>query len=366
MKTIHFALVSILLFAASCTHETAEEKTTVNPPNQVSLSKEQLQHIGLDTAKLVPEEEDLALTGKISFDESKVGKVYPLVGGNVLSVPVALGDFVHKGQLLATIRSAEISDMQSQFAVAQNNLEVAKKNLDIASELFKTNVNSETQLFAAKNEYARAESEVNRLQQELNVYGVSPTASDAIYNIYAPIEGYIVEKNVNENMEIRPDNNTNLFTVSSLNTVWVLADVYESDLAKISKGEEVEVNTLAYEGKIFKGKIDEIGSLLDPETKTMKIRIVMDNTDGLLKPEMFAMVKVHIDHPQKLVIVPSAALLFENNRFYVMVQKSAAQFERREVIPGPDKDRKTYIKSGVEAGELVVTDGSLLVANNNL
>lgn len=361
-----FSISLLVFFLLSCNKKTVEISRVNTSPGTVSLSEDQLKNISLDTARLVAEEEDLSLTGKVSFDESKVGKVFPLVGGNVVKVTVSLGDYVRKGQLLAVIRSADISDLQSQLGVAQNNEEIAKKNLDIANELYKTNVNSETQLLAVKNEYSRAQSEVNRLKQSLSVYGANPGTTDGIYNIFSPIEGYVVEKNINEDMEIRSDNGMNIFTVSSLKTVWVLADVYESDLSKISLNDEVDISTLSYEGKIFKGKISQVGNLLDPQTKTMKIRIVMDNTDGLLKPEMFAVVKVHIGHPSKSVSIPSASVLFDNNKYYVMVRKSKTGFEKREIIPGPVLGKNTFIKNGISAGEIVVTEGSLLTENNNL
>jgi len=365
MKTVYLFLIGAVIFFPSCTKKENESVEKNLPPNVVGLTNDQLKNINLDTAKVVAEEEDLTLTGKISFDESKVGKVYPLVGGNVLRVPVSLGDYVHKGQLLAVIRSTEISDLQSQFDVATNNQAVAKKNLDIAQELYKTNVNSETQLLSVRNDYSRAQAEVNRLQQALSVYGASSESTDGLYNIYSPMEGYVVEKNVNEEMEIRSDNGTNIFTVSALNTVWVLADVYESDLSKIKLGDEVEVSTIAYEGKIFKGTIGQVGNLLDPETKTMKIRIVMDNPDGLLKPEMFAVVKVHIANPGKAVAIPSSAVLFDNNLFYVMVKKDPNTFEKRQVVLGPILGKNTYIKDGIREGEVFVTEGSLLVESNN-
>ncbi|MBI3510798.1 MAG: efflux RND transporter periplasmic adaptor subunit [Bacteroidetes bacterium] len=363
MRT-HCFIAATLVLLVSCEPKKNEETTVSNPPGIISLSNAQLHNIATDTAKTVKADEDLTLTGKISFDESKVGKVYPLVGGNVIRVNVSLGDQVRKGQLLATIRSTDISDLQSQYSVALNNQAVAKKNLDIAQELYNTNVNSETQLLASKNEYSRTQSESNRLLQALAVYGASTSNADGLYNVYAPIDGYVVEKNVNEEMEIRSDNGTNIFTVSSLNTVWVLADVYESDLAKINVGDEVEVTTLAYEGKIFKGKIGLVGNLLDPDTKTMKIRIEMDNPDALLKPGMFAVVKVHIGTPEVVIAVPSSSVLFDNNKTYVMVRKTTNLFEKRLVVTGANAGKKTFIKSGLQNGDIVITEGSLLAANN--
>jgi cobalt-zinc-cadmium efflux system membrane fusion protein len=364
MKTVFLFLIGIIIFG-SCETKGSDESEKNLPPNQVSLTNDQLKNISVDTAKVVAEEEDLTLTGKISFDESKVGKVYPLVGGNVLRVNVALGDYVHKGQLLAVIRSTEINDLQSQFLVATNNEMVAEKNLEIAEELYKTNVNSETQLLSVRNDYSRAQAETNRLKQALSVYGAASGTTDGLYNVFSPMEGFVVEKNVNEEMEIRSDNGTNIFTVSALNTVWVLADVYESDLSKIRLNDEVDVTTIAYEGKIFKGTIDQIGNLLDAQTKTMKIRIVMANPDNLLKPEMFAVVKVHIAHPDKVVSIPSAAVLFDNNLFYVMVRKDQNTFEKRQVVLGPILGKNTYIKDGIKEGDIFVTEGSLLAESNN-
>ncbi|HTL80588.1 MAG TPA: efflux RND transporter periplasmic adaptor subunit [Bacteroidia bacterium] len=364
MKFIAPIFFAMFLFA-SCEKEKKEEAPAVNQPGTVSLTKDQMQNVKMDTASLSPEENELSLTGKISFDESKVGKVFPLVGGNVVRVDVALGDKVTKGECMAEIRSAEISDVQTQYLEALNNEALAKKNLDIANELFSTHVNSETQVLAVKNEYLAAQAESNRLKQELAVYGASTSNADGIYHVFAPMDGFVVEKNVNEAMEIRPDNGTNIFTVSSLNTVWVLADVYESDLAKISLGEEVEVTTLAYSDKIFKGTISQVGNLLDPESKTMKIRVALDNPDGLLKPEMFAVVNVHVGTPVKKVSVSSKALIFDNNRYYMMVKKSDGIFEKRVVQPGTKHGDQIFVEDGLKDGEIVITEGSLLAANNN-
>jgi len=365
MKTVYILLPCCLFVLAACNHEKETPAPASPGPNTIALTHTQLRNISLDTANAVPEEESLSLTGKISFDESKVEKVYPLVGGNVMSVMVSLGDQVHKNQLLATIRSAEISDLQSQFTVAQNNMNVAKKDLDIAKELYRTHAYSEVQLVSAERDYSSAETEVKRLTQALAVYGASGTSSDGLYNIYSPIDGYVVEKNINEGMEIRTDFGANIFTVSALSTVWVLADVYESDLPKVQVGDPVEVTTLAYGDRIFSGVIGQVGNLLDPETKTMKVRVVLDNPEGLLKPEMFAVVKVHISHPAKAVKIPSAAVVFDNNKYYVMVRRSDTLFEKREVIPGPSFGSDVYIRSGLKEGEVLVTEGSLLAESNN-
>ncbi len=359
------ASASCGLFIFSSCSKDSEASSQEKSDNLISISTDQLKHISLDTAKAVNQESDLILTGKVAFDEDKVAKVFPLVSGNVLKVNVSLGDPVKKGDVLAVIRSGDVSDLQNKYQVAQSGWLMAKKNLDVAEELLKTSVNSEKDVLNAQNEFKKVQGEVNSLKEQLSILGASASETNAEYKVVAPVDGYVVEKNISENMEIRSDNSANIFTVSSLDKVWVLADVYESDLSKIKTGDEVEINTIAYEGKVFKGAVSQIANMLDPQTKTLKARIVMDNRDALLKPEMFATVKVHLLNPGKIIEVPSMAVVFENNHYFVMVKHDENTYERREVQPGEHSDAYTYIHAGIKEGEIVVSSGSLLAANNN-
>ena len=207
---------------------------------------------------------------------------------------------------------------------------------------------------------------MNKLEQVLKVYGAKGGSSDAEYNVVAPTDGYIVEKNVNENMEIRSDNASNIFTVSFLETVWVMADVYESDIPKIKYGEDVDITTIAYPEKIFRGSIKLISNVLDPSTRSLKVRIVIDNKEGLLKPEMFATVKVHIDQGNKVISIPTQALVFDNNVFHVLVVKGGNIYEKRNVTVLQTGKIISYIKEGLAPGEVVVSQNSLLVYNNEI
>ena len=359
-----FLSTAIIISYSSCKNEKKDEpQEEKTEKGLIKLTPGQMASITIDTAKLEAEEAELSLIGEVSFDEDKIEKVFPLVGGNVIKVNVTLGDFVKKGAVLAVIKSPDIGEVQSQYNVALNNLEVAQKNVDIANELYKTNVNSQVQLMSAQNEFNRATSEASKLKQALSIYGASEKGGDAVYNVLAPIEGYVVEKNINENMQVRSDNNANLFTVSALNTIWVLADVYESDLSKVKVNDDVDITTIAYPDKVFKGTIKRIGNVLDPQSKVVKARIELDNSEGLLKPEMFASVKVHLKQTDKLVTVKSNAIIFSNGNNYVMVYKNKTSFEKRQVIVEHSYKNKTYIKIGLFEKELVVGNGSLYVAN---
>jgi len=363
IKPIFFtiAAASVLGFAG-CKKKTAETTEAATDKSIVHITTLQSKSIGIDTVKLSYGQNELRLTGKVSFDQDKVSNVYPLASGNVLSVKVSLGDKVKKGQVLAVLRSSEINDYQNQYAVATSTLALAKKNKDNAEQLFNSGYYSQNQVLSAQNDYLHAESDLSKIKQQLKIFGASAGKADAEYNVVAPIDGYVVEKNISENMQVRADNNTNLFTVSYLNVVWVVADVYESDLSRVNIGDPVDITTLAYPDKTFKGTVEKINSLLDPVSKTLKLRIVLNNTDGLLKPEMFAIVKVHSANTTKYITIPTRALVFDNSQYTVVVAKNDTTFQKRVVKVLRSDGDKTTIQEGLNPGERIVTDGSLLVS----
>jgi cobalt-zinc-cadmium efflux system membrane fusion protein len=364
-KIILYSIIAVVVLGlgiVACKKQMTTTEDENTDKSTVSLTNVQMKNIGLDTVRMLNEVSELALMGKISVDEDKETKIYPLASGNVVKVNVTLGDHVVQGQVLAVIRSSEVNDFQNQYTVAMAALNVAKKNLDIAKQLYSTNVYSEKDVANAENDYKKATSDVNRIKQQLDILGSSAANTDAMYKVIAPIDGFIVEKNLTEGMQVRSDNTTQAFTVAYLNTVWMLADVYESDLSKVHLGDECDITTIAYPDKVFKGKIEKIGTLLDPNTKTLKIRVSLDNPEGLLKPEMFANVKVHANTSEKHLCVPTKAVVFDNSAFYVMVAQGANKFKRVQVHILRTVGDRTYLLDGVTPGELVVTDGSLLVS----
>lgn len=352
-----------LFYLVSCnTKPTNAPDQAVSDKSVIKITRQQTKSLGIDTVKEVNGQKELILTGKVSVDLDRVANVFPIASGNVLKVNVSLGDKVTKGQILAVLRSSEVNSFQSQYEMAVSDLKLAKKNLDNSEELYNSNYYSQNQVLSAQNDYKKAQSNVNMLKQQLKIYGASPEENAATYKIVAPIDGYIVDKNISEGMDVRADNNADLFMVSYMKTVWVLADVYESDLSRVHVGDPVDITTIAYPDKVFSGKIDKINTLLDPVSKTLKIRIVLENNEGLLKPDMFAGIKVHSPTSQKFITIPTKALVFDNNKYMVVVAKSDTTFEKRIVkILRSDGD-VTYIINGVNPGERIVTDGSLIVA----
>ena len=162
-------------------------------------------------------------------------------------------------------------------------------------------------------------------------------------------------------MEIRTDNNANIFTISELDDVWVMANVFETDIARIKEGYEADVVTISYPDETFRGKIDKIYNFLDPATRTMQVRISIDNKNMLLKPEMFATVYVRYQDADQQIAVPSAAVIFDNSRNYVLVFKDKFNITVRQVEVAKTAGDITYLSSGLRANEKVISKNQLLI-----
>lgn len=352
MKKYGFIL-SMLLFVAC-----SGKKTEVATEAKYCMSDSILHQIKLDTVALKPVSADFKLIGKISFNQDKEVKIYPLVSGNVAEVKVSLGDYVKKGQVLAIIKSTEMAGVQNDLILAQSNLAIAEKNFAATADMYKSGIVSEKEYTAAQKEYEKAKSELSRSSSVHSIYG-SGAQSD--YVIKAPSSGYIVDKQITANMQIRSDNSSAVFTLSDLNDVWVLADVYESDIAGIKENQDVDITTVSYPDKIFKGKINKVYDALDPNNKTLKVQIQLNNADHLLKPEMFASVVVHQKLPQSMLAIPSGSVIFDKNQNWVLVYHDKSHIETRRVTIASSNDKSSYVTDGVKAGEVVINGLQLLI-----
>jgi len=352
--------IFLLLLFAGC--KRAEQQTDESTDsNLVELNAIQMKQVTLDSAKVEEERTDLVLSGKVTFNLDYLSPVYSFVGGNVLKVNVSQGDYVSKGQVLAVLKSADVSNYQGQYAVAQGQFKTAARNLDIANELYKTKVYSEKDVMQAQNDYKSAAAALHTAETYLKTYKVSGTDSNSTYSIISPIDGYVVSKSISENMNIRADNTNPLFTVSFLKTVWVQANVYENDIPLIGIGDSADITTVAYPDTKLKGTISKIANMLDSSASTMQARIVLDNSKGLLKSGMFATVIVHLDKHKKELAIPKEALVFYDNDYYVMVAKGKNKFEKRKISIEGTSQTIAYVTKGLQENEVVVCRNSLYV-----
>jgi membrane fusion protein, heavy metal efflux system len=317
------------------------------------------KNLVVDTVKLQLVKNIISLSGKIEANEDKWVKVFPVVGGTVEEMKVQLGDYVKKGQTLAVVRSGEIADYENQLTNAQSSVKIATKTLNSTREMYKSGLASEKDVVTAETDLEKAQSDLRRSEQTNSIYG---TRIDATQVLTAPVSGYIIEKNVTDKMQYKADATQPFFIIANLDEVWVMANVFETDIAKIKTGYDAEVNVIAYKDKVFKGKVDRIFSILDPQSRVMKVRIKVPNADNLLKPEMFAQITIkYNDNANQLPAIPSQAIIFDKNKNYVMVYKDKCDVETREIEIFEVAGNTTYLKSGLKAGEKVIARYQQLV-----
>ncbi|GAB2569213.1 efflux RND transporter periplasmic adaptor subunit [Spirosoma areae] len=368
MKTRQFSRTVWLMLPISTLVSTLltncqSDATATNAPDASTKSVNLLASAKFDTAKLMPVTTEINLTGKITFNQDKVVKVFPLVGGHIEAVEADLGAYVQKGQTLAIIRSGEMADVEQQAIAARGQLAVAQKNSQVTEDLVKGGLSSQRDLIATREQLQAAKGELNRVTERRSILG---GRGSSVYLVKAPVSGYVVEKTAAPGMELRSDDPENLFTISNLDHVWVMANVYESDVASIHEGDLARITTLAYPDRVYQGKIDKVFNVLDPDSKTEKVRITLLNrsdepTDNTLKPEMFANVSVQYPGKDRRVAIPAKAIVFANSRNFVVVANAQNQPVVREVDPFKTVGATTYLNGGVRAGERVVTQNQLLI-----
>ena len=344
-----------LIVAFSCKEKNNE--TALKQP--FCLTDTLQKKVVIEDVKTETVKNSIALSGKIEANEDEWVKVFPVVGGVVEEMKVQLGDYVTKGQPLAVIRSSEIADYQSQLSVAESNVKIAKKSVSSNKEMFSSGLVTEKDVIAAETDLEKAEADLKRIQQTTSIYGAK---GNAIQTIIAPVSGYIIEKNVTDKMQYRVDAAQPFFIIANLEEVWVMASVFESDIAKIKVGYDADVNVIAYKDKIFTGKIDRIFSILDPQSRVMKVRIKILNKDNLLKPEMFAQINIKYDDgSNRLPAISAQSVIFDKNKNYVMVYTDKCNIETREIEIYETIGNTTYIKNGLKDGEKIISKYQLLV-----
>ncbi|WP_125723749.1 efflux RND transporter periplasmic adaptor subunit [Flavobacterium ustbae] len=354
MKHIFLGIAIVSLSLTSC------KKEVENPETNTSfvLSNDMLKTTTTADAKMEPLKNELSFYGKITADDNKMIDVYPLVGGNVMKVNVELGDYVKKGQVLATIKSTDVADFEKQSIDAKSDLLVAKNNLKVAQELFDGKLNSESDVLQAKSEVNKAQSQLSKIQETYKIYSIK---AGSIYEVTAPISGFIIQKSINQDMLLRNDRSENIFDIAEISEVWAMANINEIDINKVKLGTNAAVTTLSYPDKTFYGKVDKIYNVIDPETKAMQARIKLSNKDYMLKPDMNANIKLSFNENQSMIAVPSKAIVFDKSKNFVVVFKDQNNIETRQVEVYRVVGDTTYISSGLKENEKVITNNQLFI-----
>ena len=310
-----------------------------------------INNLLIDTVQQANGQTELSFSARIAANAEHKAEIFPMLSGTVRSVSVKLGDRVQAGQVLASMSSAEMAGFDKEAISASAELSTAERNARQTEELFKSGLASSRELEEAKNELVIRRAEQRRAAAVMKLNGGSTNGS---YKLTAPLNGFVIEKKVTENMQLRPDNDNSLFTIADLSTVWAMINVYESDISRIREGDQVSIAILSYPEKEFSGKIDKIDHLIDNESKVMNARVTVNNPGFLLKPGMMATVKVAARSGIDLPVINTRGILFDENKSYVLVLDPEKKIRIQEIEIGRRSTDRAYISKGLRAGDRIV------------
>jgi cobalt-zinc-cadmium efflux system membrane fusion protein len=335
----------------------------------VALSLDEVRAAGIVVEPATDQEIDdtLVTSGRVTFEDIKVGHVFSPVTGRVARIGVELGERVKAGQTLAAIQSPDISQWTSDVAKADADLIAAEHDVQREKDLLDKNATSHKDYEAAEDAYRQARAEKQRALQKaflLRAGGVDTVTQG--YALVAPLDGEVLARNLSVGTEVQGQysgGTQELFTVGELDEVWVLADLYEIDLARVQSGAKCSVRTVAYRDKTFEGKVDWISPMLDPNSRTAKVRCTFANTERMLKPDMFTTATISVAS-RKALALPKTAVLHLGDQTVVFIDRGAAadnkhHFERVPVAVDEALGGLWLpVLHGLNAGDNVVTKGA--------
>jgi cobalt-zinc-cadmium efflux system membrane fusion protein len=343
----------LLCLFVSCNNTPDSEKAVA-----FSMSKAMKARCKFVTSSLVDLKNEIRLFGKIEADNNKVAHVFSVVGGLVTSINVGLGDYVKQGQLLATIQSSQAAEYEQEHLDAIGEIAIAEKNLQVQRDLFAGKLNSEKEVKLAEIELQKAQANLGRINEIINIYNFK---KGSIFPLIAPMDGFIVSKKININELLLDSETEPLFSIANIDEIWAVAFVSESNISKIKEGYNASIKTLAFPDQEYHGTIEKIYNIIDPATKAMKIRIRIPNKDYKLKPDMNCIVNVSYSDHQKMVAIPSSAIIFDKSKYWVMVYKNDNNIKVRKVDIYRQLGDTSYINNGLYPGETVISKNGLLI-----
>jgi cobalt-zinc-cadmium efflux system membrane fusion protein len=328
---------------------------------ELTLTSEEAERAGVKVEPVKSESlgETVQVTATIRPDQDRLARVAPRIEGRITSAPAKLGDRVRAGQTLATLDSVDVAEAHAGWTQAQAELRIAEADFKRAESLNAEEIIPRKDFLRAQADRDKAAAAVRNAADRLRLLGGAQAASGsgvAGFAVTAPFAGTVIEKKVTLGELGSPSEA--MFTIADLSRVWIQADLPEAALAKVRIGANAKVTVPAYPGETFSGRVSHIGAMLDKDTRTIAARIEVANADGRLKPEMFATATIEAGGDKRDVIaLPDAAVVLLEGKPTVFVYEQGA-YAAREVEPGERVGGRTVLKSGLKAGDQVVTAGA--------
>jgi cobalt-zinc-cadmium efflux system membrane fusion protein len=359
-RALLLASLATVLAAAGCKHDSP---TTPPPPitkEGVGLDEKQTRYIDVKPAEADTVGALIKTTGRVTYDEEKVARLAVPVSGRVMKMMVQPGDRVKAGQALSIIHSPDIAAAEANLAQDRAQRIQTEQSLNRAKRLQQSGAGSDREVEEATTNLVQAKAAEEKDLATLRVLGGGVSNPSAVFNLRSPIDGTVTERHATLGGAARVEDTNPLFIVADLSRLWVLVDVFEQDIALVAKNTPVEVTVPSYPDKVFVGNVLAVGDVVDPATRTVKVRILMPNPDGFLKPEMFARVTLH-SPSTAAARVPTSAVLTRADKTYLFVEDSPRHYVPREVYLGARTDQSVQILRGVKPGDQVVAKGGLLL-----
>ena len=367
------SLASVLLtaslagiFSTGCEKAKSDPAAEAPPPasvehqnNLVVITVDKPERFPLVAATAHEATSTLNVTGTVNPDVSREIPVVSIASGRVVALHVRFGDYVKKGQLIMEVQSTDISGAFDQYLKAVNDEHLANTQLERAKILYEKGAIAKSQLDIAQDGEDDAKADLVAAEQQLHVLGVDKDHPGETVKVFSPASGFIIQQNVTEaaTAGVTLSGTPNAFTIADLSHVWIICDVYENDLATVHLGQEADIRLNAYPDRVFKGTISDIGAVLDPNIRTGKVRIQVENPSNLMRLGMFVTATFHGKTPEMHTAVPASAVLHLHDRDSVYVPDGDGKFRRVGVqggamLPGNQQE----ISSGLNPGQQVVSN----------
>lgn len=367
--------VACLVFSACGRGEepTVSNAATASPQKGGPTVEESNPRVVTAVVELGSEAHELSLVGKVTYGEDRYSRVSSPLQGRVLEVRAHLGEHVQAGSVLLVLDSQEIAQAYAEYAKEDSELHYATRGYELAKDLYENKALALKDLKQAENELIKARAEFRRAKERLLSLRVpaqeleKPLERQKVtsrFEMKSPLTGIVVERNVTPGQSIGGDSGQVLFTVADLDMVQVVADVYERDLAYLAlvkEGQSANVSVEAYPDVNFPATVATIGDVVDPTSRTIKLRAWVDNKDHRLKPEMFARLHVQVGESTPLLVIPREAVLVEDGKQFVYVVEGADQYVKREVKVSTISPDKVRVLEGLTSGQRIVTKGAVLI-----
>jgi|HubBroStandDraft_1064217.scaffolds.fasta_scaffold79234_1 cobalt-zinc-cadmium efflux system membrane fusion protein len=366
-KAMGFALLPMVLITtlviSGCKSDKVNADAEAPPPAKVvpgvdvtffAVEHPELYPIVTATEYQAPSQ--LFVTGTVFPDISRNVPVISLASGRVVDIRARLGDTVRKGQLLLRVRSDDISGGFDAYHKAISDELLARKQLDRAKLLYEHGAIAQQDLEVAQDAEDDAKTTLDTATEHLHLLGSDPNDPKGIVDIVAPVSGVITDQEVTDAAFVQAYSTPNPFTISDLTSVWIVCDVYESDMANVRMGQPVDIKLNAYPDKVFKGTINNVGSFLDPNIRTAKVRVEVANPGQIMRPGMFATATLFGKEKQTYASVPASAIVHLHDRDWVYIPLQG-KFKRTEIVTGGQlPNGMQQVISNLHPGDQVVTN----------